>query len=217
MKRLLASLLVCFSTTAFAQTTIYAIDIPGLHEKGGQGIYDKIINKALVAPGKASLQVLPPARVEKNFANCNNCCWSPANLNTEFYDFGSDVVETEAMGVAKIYIFSAPGKPAYASLDELQGKRVGIRNGMPYGKSFDAANLDAQSTSVISANISKLENDRIDAMVAYVPDAYDAFESLGKAPFPHDKDKPVAVHPDAMVCRGAPADLVETFNTYLTK
>lgn len=212
---ILAGLLLSFSVAA--EVVIYAIDIPGLHDKQGGGIYDKPINEALVSKGKATLKVLPPARAEKSFAGCSNCCLSPANLNPEFYDYGSEVVQTEPMGVAQIHIFSQPGAPVITSLDELKGKKIGVRNGMPYGKSFDAAGLKTNATSDIGKNIAKLEAKRIDAMVAYVPDAYDAFEAAGKEPFPHAKESPVAVHPDALICRGVSQEVIDTFNAHVQK
>ena len=206
-----------FSTVTLAEVNIYAIDIPGLHEKNGGGIYDNLINEALVSEGKASLKVLPPARAEHSFANCTNCCISPANLNSEFYDFGSDVVQTEPMGIAKIHIFSQPGAPVLTSLEELKGKKVGIRHGMPYGKSFDGAGLKTVEITKIANNIAKLEAKRIDVMVAYVPDAYDAFSAEGKKPFPHAKDAPIAVHPDALVCKGVSQDFIDSFNVHIKK
>lgn len=215
MKYLLGLISLVFSLVAHSQTTIYAIDIPGLHEKSGGGVYDKMINDSLVASGKAKIEVFPPARVEKSFENCQNCCFSPANLNPEFYNFGADVVVTAPMGVAKIYIFAKPGEAAYASLDAIKGKTVGIRKGMPYGKSFDGAGLKTQAASEITNNITKLDKGRIDVMVAYTPDAYDAFDSMGKEPYPHDKDNPVAVHNDSMVCRGVDASVLKAFDEYV--
>ena len=206
-----------FSATTLAEVTIYAIDIPGLHEKSGGGIYDKPIADALVSTGQATVTVLPPARAENSFADCTNCCLSPANLSAEFYDYGSDVVQTEPMGTAQIFIFSQPNGAVISSLAALKGKKVGVRSGMPYGKSFDGAGLTTTATSKIENNIAKLESTRIDAMVAYVPDAYDAFSGLGKAPFPHAKDAPIAVHPDALVCRGVSQGFLDAFNSHVKK
>ena len=122
---------------------------------------------------------------------------------------------TEPMGVAKVYIFSRPNEPAVSGVGVLKGKTIGTRWGMPYGKSFDNANLEIEATSSIVTNINKLMNHRLHYMVAYVPDAYDAFESLGLEPFPHQVDVPLAVHADALVCKGNTKALVETFNNVI--
>ncbi len=205
-------ILVLCSQVVYAETTIYGIEIPGLHEKNKSGAYDKIIDETLLKPGLANLKVLPPAKAEDNFSKCTDCCFSPANTNEEFYDFGKDVVKTKPMGIAKIYIFTGNGQKTINNLSDLKGKKVGARFGMPYGKTFDSAGLNVEMVKTIGSNIKKLDKGRIDAFVAYVPDAYDAFKSLGIEPYPHDIDNPIAVHEDCLVCRDVPVEVINTFN-----
>ena len=204
-----------FSTSALAQVTIYSTDIPGLHQKDGQGDYDKIINKSVVKSGLAKLVVLPPARTVAKFKQCSNCCYSPANKNPEFYDFGANYVETKPMGVAKIYIFTRSGEKVISSLSQLKGKRVGARRGMPYGKTFDNSGLKVELVNTIAQNIKKLKVGRIYAFIAYIPDAYTVFEKMGMKPLPHAKDKPVAVHEDNLVCKGVSPSFIKKFNKAL--
>ncbi|MFT7374148.1 MAG: hypothetical protein ACI8VC_000203 [Candidatus Endobugula sp.] len=211
----LIAALIISSTTAQAEVSIIAIAIPGLHQNDGNGEYDQIIRKSVVDKGLASIGVLPPSRAEQKFESCTNCCLSPANTNKDFYDFGTDVLVSKPMSTAKIYIFTAKETAPLDSLDDLKGKKVGVRNGMPYGKTFDTAGLNTKSVSTIELNINKLDSGRIDAMVSYVPDAYAAFESLGIPPFPHNKDKPIAVHPDSLVCKDVPQSFIDTFNSSL--
>ncbi len=200
------------SQVVYAQTTIYSIEIPGMHDKDGSGGYDKIIEKSLIKPGLATLENFPPAKAENEFSKCTNCCFSPANKNPEFYDFGDDIVKTNPMGVAKIYIFTGKGQKSISRLSDLKGKKVGIRFGMPYGKSFESAGLKTEGVPSIEQNIKKLDKGRIDAFVAYVPDAYDAFKRLGIPPYPHDVDNPIAVHEDCLVCRDVPSEVIDAFN-----
>jgi len=104
------------SQVAYAETTIYGISIPGLHEKNKSGVYDKIIDEKLLKPGLANLKILPPKKAEDSFSKCKDCCFSPANLSEEFYDFGNDVVKTNPMGIAKIFIFTSKGKKTINNL-----------------------------------------------------------------------------------------------------
>ena len=217
MKYYLCALLTFCSIHAGANVSIIGIDIPGLHDSKGGGAYDQIINEAAVSTGLASLKVFPPARAEAQFASCTNCCFSPANKNQEFYDFGADITQTLPMNVAKIYIFSPPGSAEISSLSALKGKKVGIRTGMPYGKTFDAAGLKTSAVSDIGQNIKKVQGKRLDAFIAYIPDAYIAFKDMGISPFPHAKSTPIAVHEDSLVCRGVSASFIESFNTNLQK
>lgn len=116
------------------------------------------------------------------------------------------------MGTAKIYIFTGKGQKTINNLSELKGKKVGARFGMPYGNTFDNAGLNVEMVKSIQSNIKKLDKGRIDAFIAYVPDAYDAFKSLEIPPYPHDLDKPIAVHEDCLVCRDVPPEVIDTFN-----
>ena len=199
------------SLNALAQVKVIGYEIPGLHEKGGQGVYDQILHKVALSNGLATLETLPPIRAEKQFENCNNCCLSPANDNTEFYDYSNVVVSTP-MNHAKVYIFSPPGKAAIKKVSALKGKRVGARRGMLYGKTFDSAGLKPTMVGDISSNIKKIKDGRLDAFVAFVPDAYIEFEAMGMKPLPHVKNKPVAVHADALVCRGVSKDFLKKIN-----
>lgn len=205
-----------FGSAVWAEVTIYGAGIPGLYQKDGKGVYDTVVNKTLVEKGLAKLKVLPPARADSEFSNCQNCCFGPANKNPEFYSFGADVLETEAMNTALVYIFSAPGKPTYSTYGELKGKKVGTRRGMIYGNSFEAAGLTVKVGNKLEQNIKMLESGRLDAMVAYVPDVYLVLAAMGKDTLPHLKTSPVAVHKDNLVCRGVKQEFIDQFNQNLS-
>jgi len=61
--------------------------------------------------------------------------------------------------------------------------------------------IQLRSTTT-GGNINLINQDRIDAFVAFIPDAYQAFNRLGLKPFPHAPDHPLAFHNDSLVCRG---------------
>lgn len=215
MRMLAIFLAVLLPVCVSAQTQIIGIEIPGLHEKSGAGAYDQIINTILVEDGSARLEVYPPARAEHLFSKCTDCCFSPANKNPEFYDYGDDIVQTDPMSTAKIYIFTAAGQPVISNLSELKGKKVGTRFGMPYGETFDKMALKTEAAQTIKANIKKVMSGRLDAFVAYVPDAYQAFKDMNMEPLPHDRDNPVAVHDDCLVCREVSGEFIQKFNRKL--
>jgi len=119
------------------------------------------------------------------------------------------------MNIAKVYIFVNQGQTPISCLEDLKEKKVGIRLGMPYGKSFENAKLKTYEVPEIGQNIKKIKAGRIDAFVAYIPDAYRAFRELGTAPYPHDASNPLAVHPDRLVCRGVDQEFITKFNELL--
>lgn len=212
MKLLTLLSLLLVSLISFSEPTIYALKLDGLHQKDQKGAYDMIIKEAINSKQAYKVEVQVPAYAEKLFGKCTNCCISPANKSPEFYNYGADSVETQAMNYAKIYIYTAKGSPVINSLAALKDKKVGMRHGLPYGKSFDNAGLNTKAVDKIEKNIKKIDHASIDAFVAYVPDANIIFKNLGLKPYPHDAAKPMAVHPDAMVCKNVSGDFIKTFN-----
>lgn len=194
---------------------IVAFEIPGLHQEGLQGVYDRVIQKILLKDNLATLEVYPPARADNNFADCNNCCITPANDDVEFYQYRPKVLTTLPLNTARLYIFVPPGEKPISRLAELKGKVVGTRFGMPYGKTFDTTGIESLEVSELKEHLDLLARGHIDAFMAYAPDIYEMFRSEGIEPFPHTRDTPYAIHPDSLVCRGVSDEFIETFNSRL--
>lgn len=206
------SLLLLLSMFAHG-TDIYMTNIEGLHQKDEQGVYDQILKQALskvTAP--ATLHLNEPEESTSNFETCSNCCHSPANNSPSFYNWEGEVIELSAMNYAKVYIFSAPGKPAFSSFEQLKGKKVGARDGMDYGKDVSASGIPLIPADSITDNIKKVDSGELDAFIAYVPDAYLAFSSLGLKPYAHSERTPMAIHIDRVICRGAPREFTEALD-----
>jgi len=199
---------------SYADVTIYAYDIPGLYQQDGGGVYDKIVGQLVVDEGVGSIKVLPGIRAEKLFANCKNCCISPANTNPAFYDFESDVHATDPVNNAEIYIFSKRGAPPIDNVEDLAGKRVGIRRGMATSLSsvIDDAGFKTQGVDTIKQNMEKLDKGRIYAFIDFVPDVYLAAGDLGVEAHPHAKGQPLERHPDSLACRGVSTEFMTRFN-----
>lgn len=218
IQRFVLSVCICFSLNeftvarVFAQAQIIAYEIPGLHQQDKNGAYDNVLQKVVVADGLATLDILPPARAERTFETCQNCCITPVNNNPEFYDFTEDVVATAPINHARIYIFSPPGSPTVNSLTELKDKVIGTRFGMPYGNSFDAFKLDKIEVYDLHEHLSLMKLGHIDAFIAYAPDIYDTFKDLGIPPYPHNRKQPYAIHPDTLVCRSVSKPFIDTLN-----
>lgn len=195
---------------------IFALDVPGLHNKDGQGAYDVILKKVIADDFIVNIKALPPKRAILYFGLCNYCCFSPANTNANFYDFPSQVRETSAMTVAKIFIFSPYGTKPFKRLSELAGKEVGVRRGMPMSKNIISAiknkNFNVQKVKTLEANFLRLEFGRVAAVLGWFPDAELFFEKSNIKPLPYDKNYPVAVHKDAFVCKGLPELFYQRFN-----
>ncbi|MCP4264532.1 MAG: amino acid ABC transporter substrate-binding protein [Candidatus Brocadiaceae bacterium] len=217
MKNLLKSLLILaapIALNASAEMNLVGYDIPTLTQVDGQGAYDKIINQVKSVSGKNwNYTVMPPARADNAFSSGSADCIGP--LDKDFYT-GGDVIQTDYFNIAKIYIYTAEGSTALTSAEQLKGKNVGARKGMPYGPDFDSAGLKVSYVSSIDKNLKKLKAGRLDAFVAYVPDAWFV---PGVQALSHDENKPLAVHEDAFTCKNTTAAqaFVKEFNAALAE
>lgn len=208
--------ILLLSTAIPAQVvTLYAQLIPGLFQTDNQGAYDQVIQ--LVTPENSRIihKVLPNNRANHAFKNCQVCCFSPANLNPDFYSFDQDVYMTQPINTAKAYIFSLKEDATYSSLSELAGKRVGLERGMNYGKAVADGDFIHSVTNTLLQNFKMLMVNRIDTMIAYEPDIYQAFKEVDPKHFRYNEKQPIAIHKDALVCRGVNESFISGFNARL--
>nr|WP_284676638.1 transporter substrate-binding domain-containing protein [Vibrio sinus] len=108
------------------------------------------------------------------------------------------------MSIAKVYIFTPHGSDSITDLAQLVGKKVGARAGFPYGKKVDDSGVKLILTKSMEQNIKKLQSGRLDAIIDYTPDMYTAFDEMGIQPLSFDKDNPVEVHNDSVICKKTP-------------
>lgn len=200
------------------ENSVAALQVDGLFQKDGQGLYDQVFTAVQKhAAGLIESQTVAPNRALQDFESGKVACLSPANTNTNFYKFSFATTQSKPMSVAKIYIFSKAGSAPISDLSALQGMKVGVRSGMPYGAQVTSSGLKLIEARTIEANVRKLEAGRIDAFIAYVPDAYSAFENMGIDKLPHAENTPIAVHEDALLCRNDKGgeQIVSQFNAAL--
>ena len=198
-------------SSASSEAVIAAISIDGLHQKNGNGDYDKIVK------GLGKVRVLTPTAAEKLFVKGDADCISPANADSNFYTYSFPVITSNSMFQAKIYAYTPVGTPVLSNLSDLSGKKVGIRSGMPYGNEIDSSGLEFVKARDIETNIKRLKQGKIDAFIAYWPDSDAAFDNAGISSLTHAKDSPLAVHDDQVVCRDSESGraVIEAVNSKL--
>lgn len=217
-KALLVTLCLSLSSLSSGEIIVLTQEIPGVHQKDGLGAYDTILKQFHFPSETLVIKQVPPARAESIFSQCSNCCLSPANKNPDIHSYKEDVFETLPMNVAKVYIFSQRGQGVIIKgIDALKHKAIGVRRGMNYGKRFANAGLSLEAVDSLAQNFGKLEKKRLDAVVAYIPDAYILFNQEKIKPFPHSIHHPITIHNDALICRGVPNDFISAFNQHIKK
>lgn len=182
--------------------TIYAGAIKGLHEYDGTGHYDQILLEMRdVSDVPFELVVQPISRAIRNFENCTDCCASPTTNDPEFFTY-EDSVASAPMGVAKLYAFTRPGTDTVRSVEQLKDMKVGAKLGSHMGRTVSREVNLALRAPGLENGFQLLLQGRLDAFLAYTPDAYTVFEQLEMEPLPHNTNHPLAVHRDSVVCKG---------------
>ncbi len=193
--------------------TLYSQSIPGLFQEDKKGAYDKVIQVLTQNLTDFEHKVMPNNRAFRAFTNCKNCCYAPANLNSDFYDFDKEVKATQPINIAKVYIFSLKkSHDNLTKLSQLKGKTVGLERGLNYGKAVADADFTASITNSLLQNFNMLLINRIDAVIAYAPDIYQVFKEVDATQFQYQAAHPLAIHKDALVCRGLQTEFIHSFN-----
>lgn len=175
----------------------YAIE--GVFEPAKTGVYDKVLTQLSKQSGLAlDYAVLAPGRAEEDFKQHKLDCVIP--LDSRYWSGAGNFINTQPLNVAKIYLFSRPTEGPYTSLEQLKGKRIGARRGMPYGPKYASSGVESELVNEDDQNVQKLNAKRIDAFLAYVPDMWQ-WASDKKQPLPHyDQAHPFDTHADAFLC-----------------
>jgi ABC-type amino acid transport substrate-binding protein len=201
-----------------AEPRLGAYAIPGVFEPDKSGNYDKVLAKVAKDSGlKLDYVVLAPGRLETDFKDQKFDCVIP--LDARFWSSNDKTFNSEPLNVAKIYLFSRATEGPYWNLDQVKGKRIGVRRGMPYGPVFDGSGLQAEVVNDDDQNVQKLAANRIDAFLAYVPDMWE-WSKEKQRPLPnHDQTKPFETHKDAFLCRDTAETraFAKTFNDAVIK
>jgi ABC-type amino acid transport substrate-binding protein len=210
--------LIAAAATVEAAPKLGAYAIPGVFELDKTGSYDKALARVASEAGLSlDYVVLAPGRIEDDFKQHKLDCVIP--LDARFWSSTEKVVNSEPLNVAKIYVFSRAGDGPYTSVEQLKGKRVGARRGMPYWAKYDRSGINVELVNDDGQNVQKLNANRIDAFLAYVPDMWQ-WARDSKQPLPnHDGQQPLAIHKDAFLCRDSAAtrEFLKAFDAAVVK
>ncbi|GEM_PF-928902 len=196
------------SVRAEEKFKIALMDIEGVFQADGQGLYDQLLAKAMgLQKSLFSLRILPPKRALYAFERGQYDCVTPANTSPYFYEFKFSTILSDTLSEAQIHIFTAAGSEPISDLEALRGKRVGMRRGFPLGREAGRAGLKIMQAERYETSIKELEEGRIVAFLAYKPDIDVVFAKLNMEPLPHVADKPIATHQDSVLCQTTEAGL----------
>lgn len=141
---------------------------------------------------------MPPARAYLSFEQSNFDCIFPVNTTTIKQNKG--LIESAPLGVAKAYVYTLKAQPIIAVESQLVSLKLGVRRGFDYGGFNFSPSIQKVEVGSIEQNIKLLELGRIDAFVAYEPDAIGVIENNPQVQVHRDENFSIYTHYDKIAC-----------------
>ncbi|EMP54852.1 hypothetical protein MSNKSG1_14012 [Marinobacter santoriniensis NKSG1] len=160
-------------------------DISNLLTESGDGIYQRLMNRAVAGlPWQATEQFYPYKRALMVFQQGDaDCIYSFTDVLRN--KLGQDaVVASYPLGKFAFYIFTAKGAPAPAGLDELRGQEVGavIGHETYLDPILSGRDLKVFWSKSDAMNLAMLKHGRFDIMIAALPDVAPLLDQLSYQP-----------------------------------
>lgn len=210
-----------------APVTIAAIDIPGLLEPAQNGAYDRVLARlAELAGEKWQLHYLPAKRANAVLTSEGTCAipYDLRHFNETRADSKVTLVASMPINVAKVYLFTAPESAPIGEIPDKPRFIIGVRRGLPYGQDVDHLIASHQERFLVAdsedSNVRMLLSGGISGMLAFLPDINNYYQTHPGIPaLVFDKDKPIVVYKDSVVCGSTPENLrlIEQINNGLTQ
>jgi hypothetical protein len=224
---LLGCMLGCMVCTHAEEVTIAAIDIPGLLEPSKSGAYDHVLARlAELAGDKWQLKYLPAKRANAALVSGTSCAipYDLHHFTEASADVKSGLVASTPLNAAMVYLFTSPDSVPQTGIPDNPHFVVGIRRGLPYGEEVDHLIASHPERFFIAdseeSNVRMLLSGGIGGMLAFLPDISNYYATHpGSPPLVYDKQRPIVVYKDSVVCAKTPDNLhlIEQINNGLAQ
>ncbi len=189
MKSFYLLFLISFCAALYAdERQIYAYTLDYRLDEAGTGHYNILLENMQKEGLHFNLLARPLKRAIRYFEEDFNSCIFPTSINalkTTFPDLPTDkMIASTPIDRVSLRIFTLPDKPIIQKLQDLEGKKVALWNGLDPGIFLKDINVDVENTPNEEVRVRMLNANRIDAILGFVPDVYLASEKLGLKP-PH--------------------------------
>lgn len=208
-------ILFCFlPALAKADLAVVGYGNPGLIQADHKGLYDKILVALFKDSGeKVSYKVMAATEAEKLFVNKEVDCVFPLDKIAAKVDF----VVSQPLNHSKLYIYTRAGEGTMKSLNELKGKKIGMKAGATHGARWEAAKLPAEAVADDETNLRNLQAKKIDAFLAFGTEISAQLSKKKMATLAYDVTAPLEVRKDSLLCaKSAKVDsFLKKFNASL--
>lgn len=193
--------------------------------ENGTSQYNLLLNELAEQGFEADFQFLPINRVWRTLAEDRTACTFPASAQSvELAVEGTsvaDLIQSEIIDHVSYRVVVKPGNQKIISADDLVGKNIAAWNGMPNEQLVGVPGVNFIETNTEETRVKMLFNDRVDAMVGFIPDLHLVAERLG---FEQPNSKDVLIlwggrNGTRLVCYDTPENraTINSFNAALAK
>ena len=157
----------------------------GLQTSESPGLYGELIYRILEnADVEYDFQVYPLKRALRTFFRDEaDCVWAlDSGMLRQFDKQHEPLLDSEALFTSTHHVFMVPGAGAIASLGDLAGKKVGLHYYSNMNEELEQVSADLVPVGDNNAKVRLLVNNRVDAILAWMPDVLVAFRTVGAGP-----------------------------------
>ncbi len=179
--------LVAFMASASAQEIrVVSMEIgDNLQTVDSPGLYGEMISHVLKNAGvDYEFRVYPFKRALREFFRGDaDCMWAlDSRMLRQFGKKDERLLDSEALFTSTQHVFMPPGTHAISSLNDLDGKRVGLHFHSNLLEAMERTSANLVKVNDETTKITMLINNRVDAIIAWIPDALVAFHDEGVDP-----------------------------------
>ena len=213
----------CFFTTLPQATeAVIGLDLEYRLRQDGTAHYNQMWDKLMQLGLSKPLTVSPLKRAFRDFSATNQSCLFPTTIESlkgSFPQFkNANLITSEGVDYVVLRVMTKSGTQVITDLSQLNGKKVAIWNGLDPKIYLKGVNAKIETTTDEAVRLKMLYNDRVDAVLGFIPDTFLAADALGIEPPEYDDNLDFfSDHTVALVCFDSPANrkLIQSFDRHL--
>ncbi len=201
---------------------VYAIALAYRLDEAGTKHYNKLLDEFAEKGLRFNVLVRPLKRSILYLKADARSCLFPTTINAVIANTKltehANLVMSDPIDQVSLRVLTDESKPVITRLDQLNGKRIAILNGLSPETLLAGISANIEKTSDESIRVKMLNAGRLDAIVSFTPDVLLAAEDLG-LPVPHFHEELALLRNEgaSMVCHDTPENRVflKEFNRIL--
>jgi len=220
---LFIALFCIFTTHGYAKNAVIGLDLEYRLRQDGTGHYNQMWGRLNELGLSKPLAVSPLKRAFRDFSAAKQSCLFPTTIESlkgsfpQFKD--ANLISSKGVDYVVLRVMTKKGTPIITDMNQLNGKRVAIWNGLDPNIYLKGVNASVETTTDEAVRLKMLYNDRVDAVLGFIPDTFLAADALGIEPPEYDDNLNFfSDHTVALVCFDSPENrkTIQSFDKHLS-